>query len=79
MGLTKLKMMKPCTVKTDFNSTCTTQERKTFPPPRQKISAMTAKKLIEKGKQIKISNFHNNFQLYMMSLVLKCFINEGLA
>jgi hypothetical protein len=63
---------------TSANSTCTTQERKTFPPPRQKISYSMAEKLFEKGKQSKISNFHN-FQLYMMSLILKCFINGGLA
>jgi hypothetical protein len=55
------------------------QETKTFPPPRQENSAMAAEMLFEKGKQSKISNFHNNFQLCMMSLVLKCFINEGLA
>ncbi len=67
------------TVKTNFNSTCTMQETKTFPPPRQENSAMAAEMLFEKGKQSKISNFHNNFQLCMMSLVLKCFINEGLA
>ncbi len=45
-----------CTVKTNFNSTCTTQETKTFPPPRRKISCSMAEKLFENGKQ---SNFSN--------------------
>jgi hypothetical protein len=66
------------TVKTDFNSTCTTQETKTFPPPRRKISCSMAERLFKNGKQSNFSNFINNFRLYMMSLILKCFINEGL-
>jgi hypothetical protein len=56
-----MKFSRTYTVKTNFNSTCTTQERKTFPPPRQKISYSMAEKLFEKDKQCKISNFHNSF------------------
>jgi hypothetical protein len=37
-----------------------------------------AEKLFEKGKQSKISKFNNNFQLHMMRMITKRFINEGL-
>ncbi len=38
-----------------------------------------AEMLFDKGKQCKITNFNNNFQLYMMNMIPKRFINEGLA